>query len=152
MKKLSVLLLPWLAVLLLAADQSRIPAMPGAVTGNAVASVKTGIEIYSMMGMGTKKTWDDISNKMYILSLRSGKWVEGRSVPGVAGRLGASAATANGQVFLFGGYTVDGQGNEFVISDVNAYVPSDRRWYRAEDMPVPVDDAVIGVTHDRYIY
>src|SRR5262249_45558295 len=74
------------SLLLLAADQPKIPAMPGAVTSNAVASLKGGIEVYSMMGMGTKKTWDDVSNKMYLLRFRSGKWIEGRPVPGVAGR------------------------------------------------------------------
>jgi len=140
------------SLLFVAADQPKIPAMPGAVTSNAVASLRGGLEVYSLMGLGTKKSWDDVSNKMYVLRLRSGKWIEGRPVPGVAGRLGASAVGAKGQLFLFGGYTVDGQGNEFVLGDVNSFIPQDQRWYRAEDIPIPVDSAVIGVTHDRYIY
>jgi len=74
MNKRLVFFLPvLLAVFLQAADQSKVPAMPGAVTSNAVASLKNGLEIYSLMGMGTKKTWDDISNKMFTLSLKSGK-------------------------------------------------------------------------------
>lgn len=137
---------------LLATDQPKIPAMPVAVTSNAVASLRGGLEVYTLMGLGTKKNWQDVSNKVYELALRSGKWVEGRPVPGVAGRLGASAIGVKGQIFLFGGYTIDGQGNEFVLGDVNAYAPQDHGWYRAQDMPVPVDSAVIGVTHDRYIY
>lgn len=153
MNRRVVLLLPAaFSLFLLAADQPKIPAMPSAVTSNAVASLKGGIEIYSLMGVGTKKTWDDITNKMYVLGLRSGKWIEGRPVPGVAGRLGASAVGVRGQIFLFGGYTVDGQGNEFVWGDVNSYVPQDHRWYRGEDIPTPVEGAVIGFTHDRYIY
>jgi N-acetylneuraminic acid mutarotase len=140
------------ALLLLAADESKIPPMPSAVTSNAVASLKSGLEIYSIMGIGNKKNWDDITNKMFLLRLKSGKWTEERSVPGVAGRLGASAAGAKGQIFVFGGYVVDGTGSELIISDVNSYVPEDRHWYRAADMPVPVDSAVIGVNHDRYIY
>ena len=52
--------------------------MPGAVANNAVAALKNGIEIYSVMGVGPKKTWDDITNKMYILRLSSKKWTEGR--------------------------------------------------------------------------
>lgn len=140
------------SLLLLAADQPKIPAMPGAVTSNAVASLKGGIELYSMMGMGTKKTWDDVSNKVYELRLRSGKWVEGRPVPGVAGRLGASGIGARGQIYLFGGYTIDGHGNEFVLGDVNVYLPQDHRWYRAKDIPTPVAGAVIGEMHDRYVY
>jgi N-acetylneuraminic acid mutarotase len=153
MRKLTVFLVPLLcATLLSGAEDSKIPAMPGAVTNNAVASLKNGLQIYSMMGVGTKKNWDDISNKLYELRFKSGKWVEARPVPGVAGRLGASAAGAKGQVFVFGGYVVDGQGNELTVGDVNSYVPDDHRWYRAADIPVPVDSAVIGVTHDRYVY
>ncbi|MFZ0860148.1 MAG: kelch repeat-containing protein [Candidatus Sulfotelmatobacter sp.] len=157
MKKLPVfvlfLSLPVLcAVFLLAADQPKIPLMPGAVANNAVAALKNGIEIYSVMGVGPKKTWDDITNKMYILRLSSKKWTEGRAVPGVAGRLGASGIGARGQVFVFGGYVVDGQGNEITVGDVNSYMADAHRWYRAADIPVPVDSAVIGLNRDRYIY
>jgi N-acetylneuraminic acid mutarotase len=153
MKKLPVLLFPVLcATFLLAGDDSKIPAMPVAMTNNAVASLRTGLDIYSIMGVGTKKTWDDISNKMYVLHFKSGKWVEERAVPGVAGRVASSAVGAKGEVFVFGGYVVDGQGEELTIGDVNAYVPVDHRWYRAADIPVPVDSAVIGVSHDRYVY
>jgi N-acetylneuraminic acid mutarotase len=153
MKKLPAFLLPMLcAVFLLAADQPKVPPMPGAVSSNAVASLKNGLEVYSLMGIGTKKTWDDVTNKIYVLRLSSGKWTEGRAVPGVAGRLGASAIGARGQVFVFGGYVVDGQGNEITVGDVNSYLPDNHRWYRAADIPVPVDQAVIGINHDRYIY
>lgn len=153
MKKLVLPFFPALcAVLLLAADESKLPSLPHPVTSNAVASLKNGTEVYSLMGIGTKRTWDDISNKMYILHSKSKKWIEGRPVPGVAGRLGASAIGAKGQVFLFGGYDVDGQGNELTVADVNSYVVNDHKWYRAADIPVPVDSAVIGVNHDRYIY
>ena len=141
-----------LAIFLLGAEQPKIPPLPNAVTSNAVAALRGGIEIYSLMGIGAKKTWDDVSNKMYILPLKSGKWSEGRPVPGVAGRLGASAVGVRGQVFVFGGYVIDGEGNELTVSDVNSYVPEAHRWYRAADLPVPVDNAVIGVVHDRFIY
>jgi N-acetylneuraminic acid mutarotase len=153
MNKKIVFFLPVLfAGLVLGADQPKIPPMPIAVTSNAIATLKSGIEVYSLMGIGTKRTWDDVSNKMYVLSLKSGKWVEGRPVPGVAGRLGSAAISAKGQVFVFGGYVIDGQGNELTIGDVNSYLPEDHRWYRAADLPVPVDNAVIGVVHDRFIY
>ena len=153
MKKLSAFfLLVLCSFLLLAADQPKIPPMPAAVSSNAVAALKNGIEVYSLMGVGPKKTWDNITNKMYVLRLSSGKWAEGRAVPGVAGRLGASGMGARGQVFVFGGYVVDGAGNEITVGDVNSYVPDAHRWYRAADIPVPVDSAVIGMNHDRYIY
>jgi N-acetylneuraminic acid mutarotase len=140
------------AAFLLAVDQSKIPPMPAAVTGNAVASLRGGLDVFSLMGVGPKKTWDDISNQVYQLHLSSAKWSTGHPVPGVAGRLGASAIGAKSQIFLFGGYVVDAQANEMTIGDVNSYLADAKRWYRAEDMPVPVDSAVIGVTHDRYIY
>jgi len=153
MKKILGLFLPVIcAVSLWAADQPKIPPMPAAVSNNAVASLKGGLELYSFMGIGTKKTWDDISNKVYVLHLAGAKWSEGRPVPGVAGRLGASAIAARGQIFLFGGYVVDGQGTEITVGDVNAYLADEKRWYRAEDIPVPVDSAVIGVNQNRYIY
>jgi len=140
------------AAILVAADASKIPNMPAAVSSNAVASLKGGLELFSMMGVGPRKTWDDITNQVYVLRLSSGKWSDGRSVPGVAGRLDASAAGVRGKVFLFGGFVVDAQGNEITVSDVNAYVPENQRWYRAADIPVAVDSAMIGVNRDRYIY
>ncbi|MGB8061634.1 MAG: kelch repeat-containing protein [Candidatus Sulfotelmatobacter sp.] len=153
MKKLPVLALSVLcAVFLLAADKSKIPPLPVALTGNAVASLKSGIEVYSMMGVGTKKTWDDITSKVYVLRLKTGKWSEGQPVPGVAGRLGSSAVGIKSQVFVFGGYTVDGTGSEFVLGDVNSYFPDAHKWYRATDIPVPVAGAVIGKTQERFIY
>jgi N-acetylneuraminic acid mutarotase len=104
------------------------------------------------MGVGPKKTWDDITNHVYILHISGAKWSDGRPVPGVGGRLGASAIGVKGKIFLFGGYVVDGQGGELTVPDVNVYLPDERRWYRGADMPTAVDSAVIGVDHDRYIY
>src|SRR5579859_6069847 len=146
MKKIPVLFLPIvLAIFLLAAEQPKIPPMPEDVSNNAVASLKNGLEVYSIMGIGNKKNWDSITNKVFFLRLASGKWAEGRPVPGVAGRLGASAVGARGQIFVFGGFVVDGQGTEMTVGDVNSYRPEDRRWYRAADIPQPVDSAVIGL-------
>jgi N-acetylneuraminic acid mutarotase len=159
MRKLSLLFfLTACAVFLLAAaaeqpkDQPKIGPMPAAVSNNAVAALKGGLELYSVMGIGEKKTWEDITRQVYILRLPSGKWSIGPPVPGVAGRLGASAIGARGQVFVFGGYTVDGRGEETILPDVNSFVTSEKRWFRAEDIPVPVDSAMIGVTQNRYIY
>ena len=87
-KRLSVLFPMLFALLVLAADQPNIPPMPDAVTNNAVASLRNGLELYSLMGLGTKKTWDTITNKVFMMKLSSGKWIEEKPVPGVAGRLG----------------------------------------------------------------
>jgi N-acetylneuraminic acid mutarotase len=152
MKKIPVLLLPVLCAVLLFAAQPKFPTMPVAVSGNAVASLKGGLELYSLMGIGNKKTWDDITSRVYSFHLSGAKWMEVRPVPGVAGRLGASAIGVRGQIFVFGGYVVDGHGVEMTVADVNSYVADEHRWYRAADMPVPVDSAVIGEDRERYIY
>src|ERR1700722_15446864 len=159
MKKLalSLLLVSFLGIcatlaMAAAGDDPKIPSMPAAVSNNAVASLQNGLIIFSLMGVGPRKTWDDVTNQMYIMRLATAKWTTGSAVPGVAGRLGSVAAGVRGKVFLFGGYIVDDQGNQLTVSDVNGYVPQDRRWYRAEDIPVPVDSAMIGVTRDRYVY
>lgn len=151
MKKFSVLLLP-VAIFLFAADKPRIPPLPVAVSGNAVASLHGGMELYSLMGIGEKKTWDDIKSDIYVLRLSSSKWIEGRSLQGVGGRLGAAAIGVKKNIYVFGGYLVDGKGMEITVPDVNAYLPDEHRWYRGEDIPIGVDRAVIGLLHERYVY
>lgn len=140
------------AATVLGADEKKIPPMPAEVSGNAVAALKNGVEIFSMMGVGPRKTWDDVTNKVYVLDLAHARWREGRPVPGAAGRLGAAAAGAKGLVVLIGGYVVDGHGLELTLPDVNVYEPGARRWSRAKDLPVAVDQAAIGVAHDRFVY
>lgn len=154
MKKLcAFVLLVLCAAILLGADEPKFPSMPAAVSSNAVASLKGGFELFSMMGVGPRKTWDDVTNQVYVMHLgHSAKWSEGRPVPGVAGRLGAAAAGAKGLVVLMGGYVVDNQSGELTVPDVNVYEPGLRRWSRGKDMPVTVDSAVAGVTHDRFVY
>jgi N-acetylneuraminic acid mutarotase len=141
---------------LLAADRPKLEPLPVPLSNNAVASVKSrgSLLLYSMMGMGPKKTWDAASNSAYMLDpdADTPKWVEVRSVPGTVGRLAATAVGTREHIFLFGGYVVDAQGGETTLPDVNTYEPLTDRWFRAEDMPVAVDDSVAGAYRDRYIY
>lgn len=136
------------------AAEPTLPALPAPVSNNAVVSMKLGKQslLFSLMGIGAGKTWKDITSAAYQLEMGTDKWTEIRPVPGPAGRLAASASTAHQQLFLFGGYVVDAQGGEITVSDVNVYEPTDHRWYRGADIPVPVDDSVIGTYRDRYIY
>ena len=154
MKKLLPALLFLLAVSLRAAEEPKLSPLPTPVSNNAVVITHTGKEskIFSFMGIGPKKTWDAITNKAFQMELANGKWTEMRPVPGVAGRIAASAAALREQIVLMGGYVVDGQGGETTISDVNVYIPDENRWYRGEDIPTPVDDSVLGVYRDRYLY
>ena len=153
----------WLAIVLCfilpcnlqSASEIKIPPMPAAVSNNAVASShagEVGQKIFSFMGIGPKKTWDAVTTSAYELDMKTGKWEERRPVPGVAGRLAASAVALNGQVFLFGGYVLDRDGNETTLSDLNVYVPFEDRYYRGKDIPVPVEDAVVGLFRERFIY
>ncbi len=154
MKKLFAffLLVLW-AASVLGQDEPKFPSMPAAVSNNAVASLKGGFQLFSLMGVGSKKNWDDVTNQVYIMTVtRTGKWTTGRSVPGPAGRLNAAAGGAKGLVVLMGGYVVDNQGMETTVPDVNVYEPGARRWSRGKDIPVAVDSAVAGVTHDRFVY
>ncbi len=149
----ALLLLTILSGPLFAAER-KIQPLPAPVSNNAVASLKThvGLRLYSLMGIGPKKTWDAVSNAVYSLDPDTGAWSEVRPVPGTAGRIAAAAAGARDHVFLFGGYVLDAQGGETTVPDVSVYDPLSDRWFRGSDIPVPVDDSVIGVYHDRYIY
>ncbi len=138
-----------------AAQEPKLDPLPVPVSNNAVAVLygqDAGTKIFSFMGVGAKKTWDAVTTSAYELDVKTGKWEEKRPVPGVVGRLAASAVALGGQVFIFGGYVVDAQGEETTLPDVNVFVPFENRYYRGKDIPVPVDDAVIGVYRDRYIY
>ena len=151
--RLLVLLLPLLAQPAPWA-WSQIAPLPVPVSNNAVASAKVGKHevLFSFMGIGAKKTWDSITNSAYSLDLTKGKWTELHPVPGPAGRIGASAAAARQQIFLIGGYAVDGHGDEITVSDVSVYEPEVHKWYRGADLPVAIDDAVLGVYRDRFLY
>lgn len=137
-----------------AGEESKLSPLPSPVSNNAVAISHDsgGAKIFSFMGIGPKKTWDAISTSAYEMDLSTGKWTEKRPVPGVAGRLAASAVALHDQVFIFGGYVVDAQGGETTVSDLNVLVPIENRYYRGKDIPVPVDDAVVGLFRDRYIF
>jgi len=34
-----------------------------------------------MMGVGPRKTWDDVTNQVYVMDLAHARWSEGRQVP-----------------------------------------------------------------------
>jgi N-acetylneuraminic acid mutarotase len=143
-----------LTLCLHAGDEPKLDPLPAPVSNNAVAVSygDPGAKIFSFMGIGPKKTWDAVTTNVYELDLKTGKWQEKRPVPGVTGRLAASAVALGGQVFVFGGYVVDAQGGEVTLGDLNVFVPFENRYYRGKDIPVPVDDAIAGVFHDRYIF
>jgi N-acetylneuraminic acid mutarotase len=153
MKTVTVALLA-LAPMLWAAEPPKLSPLPIPVSNNAIAMNHGGkdAEIFSFMGIGPKKTWNAITNRVFKLDISTGKWEEVRAVPGPAGRIAAAAATVHGQIVLLGGYAVDGYGGETTVPDMNVYIPPLNLWYRGDDIPVPVDDFVLGVYRDRYVY
>ncbi len=150
---LSLTLLLSAALTCIAADPAVAP-LPAPVSNNAIAVLRSGkgTTIYSMMGIGAKKTWDSVTNVANALDLEAGAWTAIKPVPGSAGRIAASAVAARGKIFLLGGYAVDAQGGEITVPDMNVYSPGGDLWYRGPDVPLAVDDAVTLVYHDRYIY
>ncbi len=151
-------------VALSAAQQAQAPTTAGAwstlkplydpVSNNAVASLHQGKRtfLFSFMGIGSKRTWDAVTPDAWSYDTLSGEWVQLPAVPGQAGRLAAAAAGVNDRVFLFGGYTVDAQGNEVSLSSVDIFDLKARGWRRGSDIPVPVDDMAIGIYRNRHIY
>jgi N-acetylneuraminic acid mutarotase len=155
MKKLCaslILLLLLVSGLLLA--ESTVDPLPNPISNNAVAMLKVHgqVLLFSFMGIGSKKTSDAITNTAFSLETKNGTWSAIRAVPGTVGRISAVAATANNQLFLFGGYVLDAQGRGVTVPDVGLYEPARDRWYREADLPLPLGDSVAGVYHDRYIY
>lgn len=154
MRKILLLLLglPTFAMCAVAAEEQLQP-LPVPVSNNAVAGIKVNgqLLVYSMTGIGAKKTWNAVTNAAYALNVKYDTWTAIKPVPG-SGRLGATAAGVKEQVFLIGGYVPDPQGEQAIVPDVSIYEPVALRWYRGAELPIAVRDAVSGVYKDRYVY
>jgi N-acetylneuraminic acid mutarotase len=128
--------------------------LPIPVSGNAVAAQKIGKTtfLFSFMGIGPKHTWDAVTNRAFALDTETGKWNEQKPVPGPSGRVDASAAAARDVVYLLGGFTVGANGEQTSVRSVEMLMPSRGIWYRGQDMPVALDNTVLGVYRDRFLY
>jgi len=153
MKKLCVCFLFLFLSGILLADSSVEP-LPDPVSNNAVAMLKVHgqLLLFSFMGIGAKKTSDAITNTAFSLNAKDATWSAVHAVPGTVGRIGAVAAAAEGELFVFGGYVVDAQGRGMTVPDVGMYEPARDRWSREADLPLPLGDSVAGVYRDRYVY
>jgi N-acetylneuraminic acid mutarotase len=135
-------------------DIEPLPALQQPVSNNAVALVATeeGVYLYSFLGLGSGKTWRDTSAAACVLKPGAKTWTQLSTVPGGSGRLAASAISAGGAAWLFGGYTVAADGSEKSIPGVYRIRPGETELQWVTDMPVPVEDSVLLVYQDRYIY
>ncbi len=128
--------------------------LPVPISNNAVALRPRGggYEIVSALGLEFGKTWQDASSKAFRYASQTGQWESIQPVPGPAGRLAASAVTVAGEVYVFGGYTVAEDGSEKSVPQVHKLQQDSGEWQEFTRMPIPVEDSVLLVYQDRYVY
>lgn len=136
---------------------ANIANLPEPVSNNAVAMVNTeqGKFIISFMGLGQGKTYQDVHNKVWALSVKENTWQEKQPVPSslpLAGRLASVAIGVGRFAYLFGGYTVSADHQEISSPDSFQYDVLNDSYKKLAPMPVPVDDSVALVYQQRYIY
>ena len=128
--------------------------LPTPLTNNAVAAVTLadGLRLFTFLGLDTTKLHTGITRQALAYEVAGDRWTEVRSVPGPIGRIAATAVGLEGRVYLFGGYTVDADGNEVSTPDVDIYDPATDSYTKGAPFPIPVDDAVAGVWRDSLIF
>ncbi|MBE9548712.1 MAG: galactose oxidase [Proteobacteria bacterium] len=150
MKTIGIFLLLLLAQPAVAATLliEELPPLPQASSNNAVSAFRDnqGLHLISLLGLGSQKTPTAIHKQGFISS--QGKWQK-ISVPGQP-RLASAAANIGNSIYLLGGYTVADDGSEVSTPEVYRY--QDGKWQTLRPMPVPVDDMVVLVYQQRYIY
>ena len=125
------------------------PELPFPTTNNAVVAVDTerGPAVFSFLGLDSTKRWSGIHARSFRWAIGDPEWSEVQPVPG-RGRLAATAQAVAGRIYLFGGYTVDADGSEKSLPNVDIYDPDTDTWNSGAAIPIPVDDAVSGVWAD----
>ena len=129
------------------------PELPFPTTNNAVVAVDTerGPAVFSFLGLDSTKIWSGIHSRSFRWTIGDTAWTQVQSVPG-RGRLAATAQAVAGKIYLFSGYTVDADGSEKSLPNVDIYDPDNDTWSSGAPIPVPVDDAVSGIWNDSLIY
>ena len=131
-----------------------VAPLPIAVTNNAVASGRiAGVWwAFSVLGVDSTKRWSGITRRAFAWSSEARAWRALPDVPGMVGRLAATAQVVRGRLYVVGGYTVDSAGVEHSLANVDIYDPATGRWSAGAPTPVAVDDAVSGVYRDSLVY
>ncbi len=130
--------------------------LPQGISNNAVTGVDNGdgtFTLYSFMGITSPNDFRSITAASYRLDGPGGSWTSIADAPLLNGRakIGASAVTIAGAVYLIGGYTVGG-GSEVTEPRLFRYDPAADAYVELAPVPVEVDDTVTGVYQDRYLY
>ncbi len=130
------------------------PGLPVAVSNNAVALTATpeGMRLFSFFGLESGRSWRDISKRGWVLDPGQQQWRRASPLPGATPRLAAAAVALGNTIWLFGGYTVAGDGAEVSTPEVYRIHAATGRAEHVSDMPVPVDDMLVLAYRDRYLY
>lgn len=143
-------------VLLVGGCSMRAPALPHAISNNAVASVihpDGAWSVYSFMGITSPEDPGTITPASYRLDSGNRAWTRISDAPldGGRARIGASAVTVNGEVYLIGGYSVLDDGKEVTEKRLFRYDPEGNAYIQLAPVPVEVDDTLAAVYAERYI-
>src|SRR5207244_10414683 len=100
------------------AAEEQLQPLPIPVSNNAVVGIKVNgqLLVYSMMGLGSKKSWNSVTSVCYALKVKYDTWTAIKPVPG-SGRLRAVAAGVKEEICLMGGYVPDPNGGQAVVPD-----------------------------------
>lgn len=134
----------------------RLSPYPTPITNNAVASVcgRDRCVLYSYMGMTRPADPSSITAASYKLdSAGKSGWVRIADAPMLNGKakIAASAVSCAGNVYLIGGYSIEAK-KEITEKRFYRYDPFKNDYVRLADVPIEVDDTVVGVVGDRYLY
>ncbi|PHR59656.1 MAG: galactose oxidase [Robiginitomaculum sp.] len=124
--------------------------LPIPVSNNAVTLV--GDTALSFSGLLSGKSWSDVTDRAFACDLAAQTCREIAGLPDGIGRLASVAVTVQGTPYIFGGYTVDKDGNEASTPDVWRFDLANESYHSMAPMPVPVDDGVALVYEDRYVF
>ena len=130
------------------------PPLPAPAANQAVAGLGSGegFRLLSALGLGPGKEWRDTLRTAATWASGDAAWRSLPDLPVSEGRLAAAAVGMAGAFWVFGGYTVAEDGGEVSTPEVFRWRPGETGWTRVTQMPVPVDDMVVVVLEDRWIY
>lgn len=139
-----------------------LPSLPMAISNNAATSVVHGdgsTTLYSFMGIEDPLDQESITPASFRLDIgpdgSPGDWRRIADAPRLGGfaKIGASAIAVGDRVFLIGGYTAPPPPTrETTEHRLFEYLPDEDRYVRRADVPTEVDDTVVGVYQDRFIF
>lgn len=134
---------------------SRLPDLPTALSNNAVTAVDNGddsFSLYSFLGITDPTVSGTATTAAYRLDWPDGNWSPIADAPALGGRgkVGASAAVVAGEIYLIGGYRLGL--HERTERRLFRYDAATDTYIQKADVPSAVDDTVVGVWDDRYLF